>query len=90
MIFFLIVGILSLTLGLLSLFSKNFKEYLTAKFPDSNADKTLFGERNLYFVRWYSSGIAEIIIAIAALAIYIQSNKELLNWLKVIFPVFHE
>jgi uncharacterized membrane protein YkgB len=79
MVFFLVIGVLSLTLGLLSLCSKKFKEYLTAKLPDSNADKELFGERNLYFIRWYSSGIVEIIIGIAALAIYIQSNKQLLN-----------
>jgi hypothetical protein len=77
MIFFLVIGVPALAIGLLSIFSESFNEYLRSKFPDSEADVMLFSARNRYLISRYVAGIGEIFIGMASIAIYIESNPHL-------------
>jgi hypothetical protein len=89
MIIFLIVGIAALTVGLLSIFSSRFDQYLHSLFPDSKLDKRVLSAENRYFIRRYLSGIQGVCAGIAGIALYVFTNEQiadsLANWLDATF-----
>jgi hypothetical protein len=89
MILFLIAGVVAFTIGLLSIVSSDFDQYLNKIFPSSKLDKQLLSERNRYIIRRYVSGIRGIVLGILGVAVYVESNEHLrmivLNWFHAIF-----
>jgi 4-hydroxybenzoate polyprenyltransferase len=90
MTFFLIVGAIAFAIGLLSIFSSRFNQYLDRAFPDSELDKRVFSQRERYVIRRYVSGIRGIILGIVAMAVYVASNELLRSTISTWFNAITE
>jgi hypothetical protein len=89
MIIFLGIGIVALTVGLLSIFSSRFDLFLHKSFPDSVLDKKMLSSQSRYLIRRYISGIQGIIAGITCIALYILSDRQVFDtvasWFHTIF-----
>jgi hypothetical protein len=85
MIIFLIVGLIALIIGVLSIVSNRFDQYVHQLFPDSALDQKVFSERNRYIIRRYVSGFRGVVAGIICVAIYVESNDHLRNFVASFF-----
>jgi hypothetical protein len=76
MIIFLIVGVIAITVGVLSIFNSRFDLFLHRLFPDSELDKRTLSPENRYFIRRYLSGLQGIIGGIGCVLLYVLSERQ--------------
>jgi hypothetical protein len=79
MIIFFIIGVIVITVGVLSIFSGRFDLLLHRLFPDSEFDKRALSAENRYFIRRYLSGLQGIIGGVGCILLYVLSERQVLD-----------
>ena len=89
MIILLFLGVLSFSIGILSVFSKRFDDYVRSIFPASRLDDQAMSRQDQYFMSRYLSGFRGIFGGILMITIYILSEPRitdtLMSWYQAIF-----
>jgi hypothetical protein len=89
MILLLFLGVLSFSVGILSVFSRRFDDYVRSIFPSSRVDNLAMSKQDQYIMSRYLSGLRGIFGGILMITVYILSEPRitdtLISWYYAIF-----
>jgi hypothetical protein len=81
MVILLILGIVAFVVGMLSIFSDRFDNYVSSLFPRSQIDDRYISKEDQYFMRRYLSGLRGILGGLLMIALYVLSEPQALDTL---------
>jgi hypothetical protein len=77
MVILLILGIVAFVVGMLSIFSDRFDNYVSSLFPRSQIDDRHISKEDQYFMRRYLSGLRGILGGLLMIALYVLSEPQI-------------
>ena len=81
MILFLFLGVVVFVLGMLSIFSDRFDNYVSGLFPRSQIDDRYIPKEDQYFMRRYLSGLRGVFGGLLMIGLYVLSEPQTLDTL---------
>jgi len=81
MVILLVLGTVAFVVGMLSVFSDRFDNYVSGLFPGSQIGDRYISKGDQYFMRRYLSGLRGIFGGLLMIAIYVLSVPQLLDTL---------
>jgi hypothetical protein len=81
MVILLILGIVAFVIGMLSIFSDRFDNYVSGLFPRSQTDDRYISKEDQYFMRRYLSGLRGVFGGLLMIGLYVLSEPQILDTL---------
>jgi hypothetical protein len=81
MILFLFLGVVTFVVGMLSIFSDRFDNYVSGLFPRSQIDDRYISKEDQYFMRRYLSGLRGVLGGLLMIGLYVLSEPQLFDTL---------